>query len=40
MKVVEIVEANACSDHIHMCVRILIKIAVSSFKYPIKLDDF
>ena len=30
-KNVEIVEAKACSDHIHMCVRIPPKMAVSSF---------
>jgi len=30
-KDVEIVEANACSDHIHMLVRIPPKISVSSF---------
>ena len=30
-KEVEIVEAKACSDHIHMCVKIPPKIAVSSF---------
>lgn len=30
-KGVEIVEAKACSDHIHICVRIPPKMAVSSF---------
>jgi len=30
-KGVEIVEAKACSDHIHMCVRIPPKMAVSGF---------
>lgn len=30
-KEVEIIEANACSDHIHMLVRIPPKISVSSF---------
>ena len=30
-KDVEIVEAKACSDHIHMCVKIPTKISVSSF---------
>ena len=30
-KEVEIVEANACADHIHMLVRIPPKISVSSF---------
>jgi len=30
-KKVEIVEANACSDHIHMCLRIPPKMSVSSF---------
>lgn len=30
-KEVEIIEANACSDHVHMLVRIPPKIAVSSF---------
>lgn len=30
-KDVEIVEAKACSDHIHMCIKIPPKLAVSSF---------
>jgi putative transposase len=30
-KGVEIVEASACSDHIHVCVKILPKHSVSSF---------
>lgn len=30
-KAVKIHEANACSDHIHMCVSILPKLSVSSF---------
>ncbi|MGF7044776.1 REP element-mobilizing transposase RayT [Fusobacterium sp. PH5-29] len=39
-KGVEIIEANACKDHIHMLATILPKIAVSSFTGYLKGKSF